>query len=233
MIEAEFLRAFSGLDIDVTLPSKPLEGPDEFEQESINVLSRMPEVFTTIQDAQMYKNILELQTSRFISSLSSTAVSAPGEGPFLGWCGPSDISSTTVVAQKFISDSISRWITAFEPLWKTLKFESNSIRLPAVILKLQVTYIRFDLLASSIEYQTIFDNYTDDFREMTDLVQYVLENSKSTKHHFHLESQVVLPLCITALRCHDRMIRMRAISLIFKYPRRGGIFDGLFFGEAI
>ena len=147
MIEAELLRAFSGLDIDVPLPSKPLEGPDEFEQESINVLSRMPEVFTTIQDAQMYKNVLRLQTSRFISAQTPTATSAPSEGPFLGWCGPSDIPSSTVAAPQFILASISRWIAAFDPLWESLKLESNSTRLPAVILNLQVKYIRFDLLA--------------------------------------------------------------------------------------
>jgi hypothetical protein len=30
-----------------------------------------------------------------------------------------------------------------------------------------------------------------------------------------------------------RIIRVTALSLIFKYPRREGIFDGLFFGEAV
>jgi hypothetical protein len=233
MVEAELLRAFAGLDMEVPEPSEPLEGPDLFEQDSLDVLSRMPDIFTTIRDAQMYKNVLRLQTSRFISRQIPSSSILEGEGPFIGWCGPAENSSSTVAAQQFISDSISRWEAAFVPLWKELRFESQSTRLPAVILNLQVKYIRFDLLASSTDDQTVFDSYTDDFLEMIDLAQYVFENNESRRNHFHLESQVVLPLCITAFRCRDKDIRMRALSLTFKYPRREGVLDGVFLGQAI
>jgi hypothetical protein len=233
MVEAELLRAFSGLDMDVPEPSGPRGGPDQFEQESLDVLSRMPKVFTTINDAQMYKNVLRLQTSRFISRQIPSSPIMEGEGPFIGWCGPPENSSSVEAAKKFISDSISRWKAAFDPLWKRLELESQPIHLPAAILNIQVKYIRFDLLASSNDDQTVFDSHTDDFLEMIDLVQYVVDNSESKRCHFHLESQVVLPLCITALRCRDKIIRMRALSLTLKYPRREGILDGLFLGQAI
>jgi hypothetical protein len=127
-----------------------------------------------------------------------------GEGPFIGWCGPPENSSSVEAAKKFISDSISRWKAAFDPLWKRLELESQPIHLPAAILNIQVKYIGFDLLASSNDDQTVFDSHTDDFLEMIDLVQYVVDNSESKRCHFHLESQVVLPLCITALRCRDK-----------------------------
>jgi len=233
MVEAELLRAFAGLDMEVPKPEGPEETPDQFEQESLDVLSKMPEVFTTLRDAQMYKNVLRLQTSRFISRQIPSSPILEGEGPFIGWCGPSENSSSVVAAQKFISDSISRWKAAFDPLWKGVELESQHMRLPAVILKLQVNYIAFDLLASSIDDQTIFDSHTDDFREMIELAQYVLGASESGRRHFHLESQVVLPLCITALRCRDKDIRMKALSLTFEYPRREGILDGLFLGQAV
>lgn len=235
MVEAELLRAFSGLDMEVPESSEAHDGPDPFELESLDVLSKIPEVFTTLRDAQMYKNVLRLQSSRFISRQIPSSLVLEGEGPFLGWCGPSKNSSSTVAAQKFISDSISRWVAAFDPLWKKCEFESHPIRLPAVILNLQVKYIGFDLLASSTDDQTIFDNYTEDFLEMTDLAEYVLENSgaRRSKRYFHLESQVVLPLCITALKCRDKAIRMKALSLTINYPRREGVLDGLFLGQAI
>lgn len=233
MVEAELLRAFSGLDMDVPKPADSEDGLDQFEQESLDVLSRMPEVFTSIRDAQMYKNVLGLQTSRFISRQIPSSPIMEGEGPFIGWCGPSENSSSVMTAQKFISDSISRWKVAFDPLWKRLELESLPTRLPAVILNVQVKYIGFNLLASTTDDQTVFDSHTDEFLELIDLAQYVVDNSESRRRHFHLESQVVLPLLITALKCRDKNIRMRALSLTFEYPRREGILDGLFLGQAV
>ena len=148
------------------------------------------------------------------------------------WWGPwNELSRFTIAMQQSIFDSIRRWNSAFEPLWKKLKSEKCSARLPALQLHLQTKSLTIALVIAGIEDEAGFDNYEKDFLDITNFAEYILANSKSTNHNFILDSNIVYPLLLTANKCRNMIIRRRAISLLSKYPRREVVWDSLFCGK--
>jgi hypothetical protein len=248
VIEADLLRAFAGLDVYAPCdPFKPVTGPfifDEdtkqylphptnvFELEGKNTLSRMPEHFSTIEDAQLYGQALKMQTKRFLATHRARASGPSNEFGINEWWGPWDkLSRFTIAMHSNICDAIFHWNLAFQPLWKKLKSESCSTRLPAVKINMQTRSLSIALLVSGIEEEEGFDIYTKDFFELVNFAEYVLKNTKSTGHNFMLESNIVYPLLLTGHKCRDMTIRRKAISLLFKYPLREVVWDGLFCGK--
>jgi hypothetical protein len=247
-IEANLLQAISGLDICAPCnPHEPVVGPfmfDEdtkqylpeptnvFELEGKDILSRMPEYFTCIEDAQFYGQALKVQTKRFLATHRARAAGPTNELTINEWWGPWDkVSRFTIAMHSNICDAIFHWNLDFQPLWKKLKSESCSTRLPAVKINLQTRSLSIALLVSGIEDEAGFDIYTKDFQEMVNFAEYVLENTKSTGHNFILESNIVNPLFLAAHKCRDMTIRRKAIALLFKYPMREVVWDGLFCGK--
>jgi len=248
VMEADLLRAFVGLDVHAPCdPSRAAIGPfifDEekkqylphptnvFELEGKNTLSLMPEHFTCIEDAQFYGQALKVQTKRFLATHRARPSASLNEFGINEWWGQWDkLSKFTIAEHSRICDAIFHWNLAFQPLWKKLKSSSCSTRLPAVKLNLQTRSLSIALLASGIEDEAGFDIYTKDFLKITNFAKDVLENTKSTGHNFILESSIVNPLLLTAHKCRDMAIRRRAIALLFKYPMREVVWDGLFCGK--
>jgi len=248
IVEADLIRAFSGLDVYPPCdPFRPVTGPfifDEdtnqflpaptnlFELEGKDILSRMPEYFTCIEDAQFYGQALKVQTKRFLATHRTHACRPSNEFYINEWWGPWDkVSQFTIAMHSNICDAIFQWNLAFQPLWKKLKSASCSTRMPAVKVNLQTRCLSIALLVSGIEDEEEFDIYTKDFQDITNFAEYVLDNTKPTGHNFILESNVVYPLLLTAHKCRDRTIRRKAITLLFKYPMREVVWDGMFCGK--
>ncbi|PMD46926.1 hypothetical protein L207DRAFT_562137 [Hyaloscypha variabilis F] len=248
IIEADLLRAFAGLDVYAPCdPLKPVTGPfifDEdsnqylpeptnvFELEGKDILARMPEYFECIEDAQFYGQALKVQTIRFLATHRAHACRPSNEFHINEWWGPWDkVSQFTIAMHSNICDAIFQWNLAFQPLWKKLKSGSCSTRLPAIKVNLQTRCLSIALLVSGIEDEEGFDIYTKDFQDITNFAEYVLDNTKSTGHNFILESNIVHPLLLVAHKCRDMTIRRRAIALMFKYPLREVVWDGMFCGK--
>ncbi|KAE9362718.1 hypothetical protein N431DRAFT_490461, partial [Stipitochalara longipes BDJ] len=248
VIEADLLRAFAGLEITGPCdPFKPVTGPfilDEdtnqyipaptnvFELEGKDILARMPEYFTSIEDAEFFGYALKVQTKRFLAMHPARSCGPANVFRINDWWGPWEkVSRLTIAMHSNICDAIFQWNLAFQPLWKKLKSESCPTRLPAIKVNLQTRCLSIALLVSGIEDEGDFDIYTKDFLEITNFVEYVLENTTSTRHNFILESNTVFPLLLTAHKCRDMTIRRRAIALLFKYPAREVVWDGLFCGK--
>jgi hypothetical protein len=244
VLEEDFVRTFTGLDVYTICEPLPIGdltvfereekkysafNPIDLEQEEREVLSRMPEVFTSIHDAQNSRNALRLRILRFLSTYSPPPTPPANDFIINGWWG--EVSSSTMAIQQSISADLLRWKAAFEPLWKKLKFGGHSTRLPAVMLKLQIKTMSLALMVPCVKDETIFDDYKNDFLDITNLAEYVLVNSKSTRHSFVLDTNVVIPLLVTGQKCRDRTIRRRAIHLMLKYPRREGVWDSLLCGK--
>ena len=248
IVEADLLRAFAGLDVYAPCdPSRPVTGPfifDEetnqhfpaptnlFELEGKDILSKMPEYFTCIEDAEFYAQALKVHGKRFLATHRAHTCRPPNEFFINEWWGPWDkVSQFTIAMHSNICDAIFQWNLAFQPLWKKLKSENCSTRLPAIKANLQTRCLSIALLVSGIEKEEDFDIYTKDFQDITNFAEYVLQNTKATGHNFILESNIVYPLLLTAHKCRDRTIRRRAIALLFKYPLREVVWDGTFCGK--
>jgi hypothetical protein len=80
--------------------------------------------------------------------------------------------------------------------------------------------------------QTIYDSYNNMFSEIVDLLEQSLEmqpvSGRSRPTNYSLAGRAVSTLWITGIRCREKTIRRKAIELLLKYPRREGVWDGLF-----
>ena len=244
-IEADLLRTFTGLDVYTLCsptgspPEADIEDesessytePNTFELEERKVLSRMPNAFTSLQDAQICRNSLKLQVMRFLS-VHAPEVPPCNEFEVNAWWGPwNSARGPTRAIYEVLSSDICRWNNAFKPLWTKLKTTGQATRVPASLLKLQILGMSLALLVAGINDEASFDEHTNDFLEVTNLAEYVLENSKSARHKFFLDTHVVLPLYVTAHKCRNSKIRRRAIALLMNHPRREGVWDSLFSGK--
>ena len=103
-------------------PYKPAAGPfifdqetgqyfpeptNVFEQEGKDTLSRMPDAFTSLQDAQFYGQALKVQTKRFLATHRVHATCF-GNGLVLNeWSGPwEEMSRFTITMKESVSDAI-------------------------------------------------------------------------------------------------------------------------------
>ena len=101
------------------------------------------------------------------------------------------------------------------------------------IQKLLLT-ISLDLTSRSttIDDQMLWDKYDPMFEKIVDLAQSVLLISSSSStptsvNYFTLDMAIVGPLYDVARSCRDPHIRRKAISLLRKYPRQEGLWDGV------
>jgi hypothetical protein len=80
----------------------------------------------------------------------------------------------------------------------------------------------------------VLDTITDYMERIVDLAEDLLVHwDIMGVSKFSLDSGVVLPLYMTALKCQNSGIRRRIIDLLFKFPRREGIWDSLLVGKTL
>jgi hypothetical protein len=150
-----------------------------------------------------------------------------------GWWGVKD-SHILAILESIITDGM-RWKAAFAPLLVRLKIENNQPDLfIAALMTIRVEFAVLGSTISCVSSEEEYDNYHDTFTTLVELAEYLLEDlipkwSKSPK--FNFDSYSVIPLFLTAQKCRDPLLRRRAISLLFKYPRKEGICDSLFLGR--
>lgn len=70
------------------------------------------------------------------------------------------------------------------------------------------------------------------FSEIVDLLEQSLEmqpvSGRSRPTNYSPAGRAVSTLWITGIRCREKTIRRKTIELLLKYPRREGVWDGLF-----
>jgi hypothetical protein len=234
--EDELVRIFSRLDCQVVSFS---ETPSPERHASLiakgrRILDQMPPVFTSLSEAGVCEETIVRRAMSFVSNDIPLSKPPPPlhTFPMNGWWGVKD-SHILGILENMITDGV-RWKAAFEPLWSRLKTEKHQSDLfLAALMRLRVETALFGSTIPCISDEKEYDNYYETFTTMVDLAEYLLEDlvpkwSKSPK--FNFDSYSIIPLCLTAQKCRDPLLRRRAISLLFKYPRKEGVWDSLFMG---
>ena len=195
----------------------------------------MPEVFSLIEEAAMYRNALKLQTRRFLSRDSPV----PDENLprrifrmnecWARWC---PIPNSVQASYESLLSMLRRWNVAFEPVWQILRYADYTIRVPAVQLLLDNRYmfLEMTMTVETVD-ETAFDDHVELFSDITTFAEYVIERSETAKREFVLQHQTILPLWMTACKCRHSNLRRKAISLLVDHPRREAAFDSLLFGR--
>jgi hypothetical protein len=139
VIEADLVRAFNRLDVQaISFASESCRLPEYQEiaaRQERDLLDRMPQVFHSIQEAEMCESAIIRRAMRFlVLQVPLTKLPPPlVMFPVSGWWGAR--SSSVLAIQQSIVMDISRWEASFEPLWKRLKAKHDANLLIAAMLR--------------------------------------------------------------------------------------------------
>jgi len=228
VVEENLTRAFFELGVDTILINPMPDHQAVSEEVQRGILNDMPRTFRSIQEAELYKTALKLRVLCFNCAYHPHPVNPTNSMTIADWWGE-DLSSQAMPFYKSIYHDILLVGAAFEPLWEKVKDDESPDHLAAAGLRLQITAMRLSLLIC-VQDEAEFDAYNDEFLDIIDLAEYILQRIKPTRHNFRIDTLVVVPLFQTALKCRDYGIRRRAISLLLKYPRREGVWHSEFCG---
>lgn len=240
-IEADLIRAFSRLDVQAisfASPGKcPLEGRAIATRQEGAILNRMPQVFSSVQEAELYESIILRRTMRFLSF----EVSLPKPPsplimlPIHGWFG--EKSCQAIAIQQNIIKDIPRWEAAFKPLWWRLKAQNDPSLMIAAWLSMHMKTALLSLTIPVIEDESKYDDYHDVFVESVKLAEYTLNclnvakaAAKSSSPMFQFDAHLVIPLHIVGHKCRDPVLRRRALFLMLSNRRREGVWDSTLAG---
>ena len=236
-IEEDLVRAFSRLDVQAISfafrESRSPECQSIVTKKERDLLDRMPAVFSSVQDAEVYESAIIRRTMRFLSfDVPLPKLPRPLlMFPVNGWYG--ERSSHVVAIQQSLLGDILRWQAAFKPLWKRLKSKDDPSLMIGAMLQMHQTSAFMALTQICIEDEEKFDDYNGVWEEIVNLAEYslnVLQAAKSSTPKFQFDSHIVIPLHMVGHKCRDRAIRRRAISLLLSYPRREGVWDSTLAG---
>ena len=225
IIEHDLIRIYSRLVIQMSYFYNAGLGFEDlrtiYANQGREYLNSMPTYFTTIEQSVHYHQAIYKRGTLFFAAFIQ-------EPPPAGSALAIELASE----QKFTITKTAQWLKAFEPLFETFKdgyamCEGRLVR----TVKAQIMICHL-IISGCFQEQTVYDQYNDTFAEIVALLGESLEMQPVTGRprptNYSLAGRVVSTLWITGIRCRDRVIRRKAMDLLLKYPRREGVWDGLF-----
>jgi hypothetical protein len=232
-VEHEIIQAFGRLEIQAMTfaDSRSTESHrkmKDFGQASIDV---MPTEFKTFKESEFY---FEIIIQRLLHWGVSCVMPDHSSGCLkldTSLCIPDDQLQDR---EKYLGE-MRRWHDAFVPILKEAR-TSGSQRFFLGACSMQLLYLNSYFTAagirdSSLEYPDT-KKFMPIFNQILSLSRTILENPRRAQGRstFAFEMHVVAPLYNTARRCPHRGLRREAISLLFLYPRREGLWDSILSG---
>lgn len=233
-VEDDLVHAFYRLEIEgmVYIDKLPIECHLARKDDRTAAVNKLPNRFDTVSEAQIYGKILMRRAIHFI---------------LIAWTYDKDIhkppDKSMYVMDKILcaatprglaerdkySAELSRWYAAFSPLRERIlrSPSAHERRDRNSVIILQSHYLCTRLAMDSLfrKSEMWFDTVTPLFVEIISLSKLLLDHPDDSL--FVFDSQVILPLDITARKCRDSSIRHEAIRLMNSLHRREGFVDSL------
>jgi hypothetical protein len=173
-----------------------------------------------------YSNISEAKINLFdLLNASVQFIESVGEAKFNFAIGIDEIAEWMRIASL-----MEQWKTVFEDFAMREQHRWSSVEIGAANI-LRVNFLAMKIrIAGSLEVEeTSWDRHKTDYEEIVELSEKVLLGSPDSHSeltgYFSFELGVVSPLHFVAFRCRWPIIRRRALSLLYLYPRREGLYD--------
>ncbi|KAG5951553.1 hypothetical protein E4U57_006827, partial [Claviceps arundinis] len=212
--------------------NSPYFRPRQF---NITTLDNLPSTFRNLEEARGYWSLVQKFTvshlplltlltsqlclTRAVSNLDiEMKLSSVKKHPRIG---------------NFVTESrhwLSRWIEAFEPVYKTICREATaeprnylsamSLRIEYLILCIYSTIPRFSCLTAA-------EGLTPRYREINRLAEILLRSRPNCG--FAMDSGWTWPLFISSFSCRDPDVRQDAIRILGQYPVRNALRDSYVF----
>jgi hypothetical protein len=234
-VEDDLVHAFYRLEIEgmVYIDKLPIECHLARKDDRTAAVNKLPNRFDTVSEAQVYGKILIRRAMHFF---------------LIAWTYDKDIhkppDKSMYVMDKVVcaatprglaerdkyTAELSRWYAAFSPLRERIlrSPSAHDRRDRNSVMVLQSHYLCTRLAMDSVfrKSEMWFDAVTPVFVEIISLSKLLLDHPDDSL--FVFDSQVILPLDITARKCRISSIRHEAIRLLNSLHRREGFIDSLY-----
>jgi len=190
-----------------------------------------PRPFKTFDEARSSLNHVQIHSLRFVQ------FSAELLYPAVPLSADFDIEKTLYVTRTQLMTQFDGWFETFKVFVEDRAKEGMvdiSFRNGCTLLKMHFLTSRIWLYATIFPHDMAWDDKVDDFAMIVELAssltsgpllpapKYVAGN----KFSFTFEMGVIAPLYLTAMKCRNRAVRRRAMSLLSSaMPRREGLWD--------
>jgi Fungal specific transcription factor domain len=238
-VDEELVRAFVRLYIQAMwfATSRTAAGNAFMRNFSLVNLSAMPTTFRNINEARHYFDLI--MVVHFIDSkfvLQNRHL--PSTEPNLHTPYPEDRKLPIIEGKAGYLSVLNQWHDAFEPMLRHAHTPGGKkYFLPTTILKFQYLAGRLSVENNMPDegmtsWPSLMD-FIPHFKEIVSLGRQIVEHPgmKTNSRLFTLDAQVIMPLYAVGWKCPHSATRREAITLLYKTPRREGLWDGVMAGK--
>jgi hypothetical protein len=188
------------------------ERQEIIENDKPDFINSTPETFSTLREATIYQKALIYRGIHFMSNVRSH-----------------DNSFDSATEQECLENCALKWLAAFDA---TSKGTSKVDHLEELFLRVKVLIIYILVETFGNAEPTRHDAHTAGFIQVVELAEEAL-SLQSCHSTFSLEAKLILALRTAGLKCRDRVVRRKALSLLLAHPRREGVYDSDFAAKTI
>jgi hypothetical protein len=246
IVEDDILRAFGSLEIQVMsyADGRNANLHEHYRRCGQASIDDMPAAFYDMKDARA---LLELVIRRSMHWLRSTmhlhnfsAVSSPSSPTAEGEDTEGPMSLFFDVDPTFEEQSATlkeyeRWDKAFQPLLIHARSRAacQETFLHASTLRLHWLSGYLSIASNNSRTSLVNDGrFTRELEELVDIARILLlETNRRLEGGFVFDMQTIVPLMTVGWVYRHRALRREAVELLFKSPRKEGVWDGIVVGK--
>lgn len=244
VIEDELVQAFLRLDKQVATFGDPetREVHKEVLDESNETVQNMPSIFSDVQEARLYLELLERRGIHFGYIAAGNCLKESTEVSTSIVLANQDRATELAYVQSLkgiIPQGLIKWKLAFDAFYATIPPSDAEQITGAKNLIAQSTAMRIIMSIAPGAPPPDPEKLFLEYESILCICDEILEETRDQRQlgNFKFEQGVIMPLHITAKWCTDRSIRRRAIDLLKSYrssdgePMREGVWDSETFAE--
>ncbi|KAH7336354.1 hypothetical protein BKA65DRAFT_32566 [Rhexocercosporidium sp. MPI-PUGE-AT-0058] len=240
IIEDEIIQQYHRMELQV-MAMYDARTPSEhtrLKQEGSASIKDMPELFTSLEQARLYLDLVMRRTyhfmgyaladgSAFLKFSQDVRQSSSKEENL-----PKDISSwlrdapeELQVEQEMYAAENRRWALAFEPMFRVALRNIERVEsIRFLLLKIHSLTMTVRLAGHLSKSEMVYDTFMSEFKQIIFLADVVLKHRHVHKFFaggaFSFDMGLIYPLMTPAMSCRDRTLRREAIALLFIRPWR-------------
>ena len=221
------------------------------QEEGKEVIQQMPELFTSMNQARVYLDLITRRMMHFTAAMNQSkasyaqylhASSTRFAGPLMDskfYPKKADTYQPTPSNDSYLSGKqallleMSSWFKAFIPLLDRSVEAGGQGRISALALSIGATAVSISLRAAFIKAEEDYALFEAEFGSIVTQSALLLKTLElrtpktKPKLAFSFDLGVIPPLYLTSVKCRVLEIRKRALELLTQYPRREGLWDSV------
>jgi hypothetical protein len=243
LVEDDLVHAFTQLDLQVltVADARGREIHDSLSHGGHATIANMPKIFKDLEEARLYCALAMTRSYHFLLTAWDISRSAELATPFVTISSshtfetnasktlhgtPNIITDELLEQQRHYAAEVSAWQRAFYPLWIMLPRTTRNKELLIAIM-LRINSIALEIMVAAVAFpdQMSYDRFLPSFKEVVDLVEThvmtIFGETPPVGGGFLLNLGISCPLGLVAMRCRDRAIRRKAITILESWFNEG------------